>query len=146
MDTRTQKERSRIMAAVHSRNTGPELLVRRFLWSKGIRYRLHVANVPGTPDISLSRCKLAIFVHGCFWHGHVGCPKGRLPKTRLEYWGPKIDANMKRDVVIAEQLNQAGWHQLVIWECQLRTRQATDTALTRLWNDIRSICPDIGSA
>lgn len=144
MDTRTKEERSRIMAAVHSKNTGPELMVRRFLWSKGMRYRLHERNVPGTPDIALRRHKIAIFVHGCFWHGHVGCPKGRLPKSRLEYWGPKIDANMKRDAVIAEQLKHAGWHQLVIWECQLRNRQSAAAELTRLWNRILSICPNIG--
>ena len=146
MDTRTQEERSRIMAAVHSKNTGPELLVRRFLWSKGMRYRLHASNVPGTPDITLRRHKLAIFVHGCFWHGHVGCPRGRLPKSRLEYWSAKIDANKKRDLETAEQLNQEGWHQVVIWECQLRTQQTASTTLSQLWSEIRSRCLEIALA
>ena len=134
------------MAAVHSKDTGPELMVRRFLWSKGMRYRLHAANVPGTPDITVRRHRLAIFVHGCFWHGHEGCSRGRLPKSKLEYWSPKIDANRSRDAAIAEQLSQEGWHQLVVWECQLRTQQAAATALPQLWNDIRSICPEIGLA
>ncbi len=132
------------MAAVHSKDTRPELLVRRFLWSKGIRYRLHAANVLGTPDIAVRRHRLAIFVHGCFWHGHEGCSRGRLPKSRLEYWGTKIDANKCRDAATAEQLSLEGWHRLVIWECQLRTQQAAAIALPQLWSEIRSICPEIG--
>ena len=122
MDTRSKEKRSEIMAAVHSKDTGPEMLVRRYLWSKGMRYRVHAANIPGRPDIAVRRHKLAIFVHGCFWHGHEGCPRGSLPKSRLDYWGPKIDANKKRDVAIAEQLKREGWHQVVVWECQLRTQ------------------------
>jgi len=96
VDTRTPEERSRIMAAVHSKNTTPELLVRRYLWSQGVRYRIHPKHLPGQPDIAISRCKLAIFVHGCFWHGHDNCVRGRLPKTRVEYWKAKIEANKKR--------------------------------------------------
>ena len=134
------------MAAVRSKNTGPELLVRQFLWSKGLRYRLHVASVPGTPDIVVHRLKLAIFIHGCFWHGHEGCSKGRLPKSRLEYWRPKIDANKSRDAVIAEQLNRDGWHQIVVWGCQLRTQQSAATSLPQLWNEIQSICQERGLA
>ena len=144
MDTRNKEERSKIMAAVHSKDTGPEMLVRRYLWSKGLRYRVHAANIPGRPDIAVRRHKLAIFVHGCFWHGHQGCPRGRLPKSRLDYWGPKIDANKKRDAAIEEQLKREGWHQLVVWECQIRTQQAAATALPQLWNDIRLKCPGIG--
>ena len=132
------------MVAVRSKDTRPELLVRRFLWSKGMRYRLHAAEVPGTPDIVIRRHRLAIFVHGCFWHGHEGCSRGGLPKSKLEYWGPKIDANRGRDAAIAEQLNQEGWHQLVVWECQLRTQQGAATALPQLWSEIRSTCPEIG--
>lgn len=145
-DTRTQEERSRIMAAVRSKNTGPELLVRRFLWSKGLRYRLHVASFPGTPDIAVGRLKVAIFVHGCFWHGHEECSKGRLPKSRLEYWRPKIDANRRRDAAIAEQLHREGWHQIVVWECQLRTQQSAANTLPQLWNEIQSICQEGGLA
>ncbi len=132
------------MAAVHSKDTGPEMLVRRYLWSKGMRYRVHAADLPGRPDIAVRRHKLAIFVHGCFWHGHEGCPRGRLPKSRLDYWGPKIEANKKRDAAIAEQLRREGWHQIIIWGCQLRTKQAAATALPQLWDDIRLKCPEIG--
>ena len=144
MDTRSKEKRSEIMAAVHSKDTGPEMLVRRYLWSKGMRYRVHAANIPGRPDITVRRHKLAIFVHGCFWHGHEGCPRGRLPKSRLDYWGPKIDANKRRDAAIAEQLKREGWHQIVVWECQLRTKKAAATALPQLWNDICLMCPEIG--
>lgn len=144
MDTRSKEKRSEIMAAVHSKDTGPEMLVRRYLWSKGMRYRVHAADIPGRPDIAVRRHKLAIFVHGCFWHGHEDCPRGRLPKSRLDYWGPKIDANKKRDAAIAEQLKREGWHQLVVWECQIRTQKAAAAALPQLWNDIRLKCPGIG--
>ena len=144
MDTRTKEKRSEIMAAVRSKDTGPEMLVRRYLWSKGMRYRVHAANLPGKPDISVRRHKLAIFVHGCFWHGHANCPRGRLPKSRLEYWGPKIRANKKRDLAIAEQLDKEGWHRVVVWECQFRTKQAAADSLPQLWNEIRLKCPGIG--
>jgi len=144
VDTRSKEKRSEIMAAVHSKDTGPEMLVRRYLWSKGMRYRVHAADIPGRPDIAVRRHKLAIFVHGCFWHGHEDCPRGRLPKSRLDYWGPKIDANKKRDAAIAEQLKREGWHQLVVWECQIRTQKAAAAALPQLWNDIRLKCPGIG--
>ena len=133
------------MAAVRSKDTGPELLVRRFLWSKGMRYRVHPENLPGTPDIAVRRHRLAIFVHGCFWHGHENCPKGRLPKSRLEYWNAKIDANRRRDEAIALQLRRQGWLQVVVWACQLSTRQSAATALPKLWNEIRQICPEVGS-
>ena len=143
MDTRSRHKRSQIMAAVRSKDTTPELTVRRFLWSRGIRYRVHVGSVPGTPDIAIHRYKLAIFVHGCFWHGHKACSRGRLPKSRLEYWRPKIDANRTRDLAIAEELEREGWRQLVIWECQLRTQKAASKALPQLLDDIRLMCPEI---
>lgn len=143
MDTRTKKKRSQIMASVRSKNTGPELLVRRFLWSNGLRYRIHVATLPGTPDISLAKHKLAIFIHGCFWHGHDGCNRGRLPKSRVDYWTAKIEANKVRDASTGEQLKLMGWRQLVVWECQLRTQKAASDSLPNLLNEIRLLCQDI---
>src|SRR5690348_10768683 len=95
-DTRTPAQRSRIMASVQQRNTGPEWIVRRLLHSNGHRYRLHSKKLPGKPDIVFGARKKAIFVHGCFWHGH-DCAKGRSPKSRLDYWGPKLEANRRRD-------------------------------------------------
>ena len=120
MDTLTKAERSRIMAAVHSKDTNTELLVRRYLWAKGMRYRVHAKNVPGTPDIAVHRHKLALFVNGCFWHGHEDCSRGKLPKSKLEYWSEKIQANKSRDVAISEQLKRNGWHQMVVWEWSVK--------------------------
>ena len=145
MDTRSKEKRSLIMAAVHSKDTSTELLVRRFLWSHGIRYRVHPAYLPGKPDIVISRCKLAIFVNGCFWHGHDNCSRGRPPKSRVRYWKSKIEANKKRDRLIEEKLKAKGWRQLVIWECELRTQKAASIALPRFLDSMLSMCPDIAS-
>lgn len=130
------------MAAVHSKDTRAELLVRRFLWSHGIRYRIHLKGLPGKPDIVLVRCRLAIFIHGCFWHGHEGCSRGNLPKSRLEYWKPKIEANKTRDRLIKEELKEKGWRQLVIWECQLRTKKAAESTLPELLDCVSSIAKE----
>jgi len=141
VDRVTKEKRSRIMAAVHSKNTGTELAVRRFLWSHGIRYRVHAAYLPGRPDIVIPRRKLAVFVHGCFWHGHPGCSRGRLPKSRIQYWKAKIEANKNRDHLIKEKLEDKGWRQLVIWECQLRTRKAASISLPQILDSIVALCP-----
>jgi len=133
------------MAAVHSKNTGTELLVRRFLWSHGIRYRVHPAYLPGKPDIAIPRYKLAIFVHGCFWHGHDGCPRGRVPKSRVKYWKDKIRANKSRDRLIEEKLKADGWGLLVVWECQLRTQKAAAANLPKVLDTVLSMCPRIAS-
>lgn len=143
MDTRSKEKRSQIMASVRSKNTGPELVVRRFLWSKGLRYRIHVASLPGTPDIVISKHKLAIFIHGCFWHGHNGCNRGRLPKSRVEYWRAKIDTNRVRDAAVFEQLRILGWKHLVVWDCLIRTQKAASITLPKLLNEIRTLCPGI---
>ena len=145
MDTRTEEQRSRIMAAVRSKDTGPEMLVRRFLWSNGLRYRVNVSSLPGTPDIALSRHKVAIFVHGCFWHGHAGCSRGKLPKSRLDYWSAKVNANKNRDAETKERLEGSGWKHLVIWECQLRTQKASSVALPQLLEEIRTISAESGA-
>ena len=96
MDTRTEEQRRRIMQAVRTRDTGPEMIVRRLLHSLSYRYRLHRNDLPGKPDVAFLSRRKAIFVHGCFWHGH-GCPQGRPPKSRLDYWKPKLDGNRERD-------------------------------------------------
>jgi DNA mismatch endonuclease (patch repair protein) len=139
MDTLSPEKRSEIMSAVRSKNTKAELLVRSYLWSHGIRYRIHYKYLPGKPDIAIPRYKLAIFIHGCFWHGHDGCQRGRLPKSRLEYWEPKIKANKSRDCRIEEELAEIGWRQLVIWECQLRTQKAASNTLPEILNQIFSM-------
>lgn len=117
MDTRDPIQRRRIMQAVKRENTKPELTVRRLLHSLGYRYRLHRKELPGTPDIVFPSRKKVIFVNGCFWHGH-GCKKGQLPKSRLDYWKPKIAKNVERDKNRAEQLALLAWRVFVVWQCQ----------------------------
>jgi DNA mismatch endonuclease (patch repair protein) len=111
------------MQAVKSKNTKPELIVRRCLFALGYRYRLHRKDLPGSPDIAFIGRRKAIFVHGCFWHGH-GCSKGRLPKSRIGYWQPKLEKNAERDRTKTEQLESRGWEVLVVWQCELTDTEA----------------------
>jgi len=113
--------RSRMMAGIRGKDTKPEMTIRRRLHALGYRYRLHPKDVPGKPDLALPRYRAAIFVNGCFWHGH-SCHLFRLPGTRTDFWTAKIEANRRRDRVVAADLVAAGWRQLVIWECALRGR------------------------
>jgi DNA mismatch endonuclease (patch repair protein) len=108
------------MASVKAKDTRPEMLVRRLLFSLGFRYRLHDRGLPGSPDIVVRGRKKAIFVHGCFWHRHEGCPLARLPKSRLDFWIPKLEGNRERDARKLLQLQSQGWDALVIWECELK--------------------------
>jgi len=119
VDTRTPDQRRRIMQSVSQKNTGPELAVRRLAHSLGYRYRLNSPLLPGRPDIVFAARRKVIFVHGCFWHGH-GCAKGRLPKSRLDYWKPKIDANRARDARNERSLRAAGWAVLTVWQCEAK--------------------------
>lgn len=116
-DTRTPEQRRRIMQAVKTEDTGPEWTVRRTLHALGYRYRLHVKTLPGRPDIVFRARKKVLFVHGCFWHGH-DCSKGRAPKSRLDYWGPKLNANRERDAAKTGQLAALGWDVLALWQCE----------------------------
>lgn len=113
------------MAAVRSRDTKPELLIRKALHASGLRYRLNVRNLPGRPDIVLPRYKAVIFVHGCFWHRHE-CDMFRWPESRTEFWREKLNANAARDTAAAEALSKAGWRQAVVWECALKGRKKRD--------------------
>lgn len=119
VDHVSAERRSRIMARVGQKDTKPEMILRRALFSLGYRYRLHSHLLPGRPDLVFPARKKAIFVHGCFWHGH-GCRWGKLPKTRLDYWGPKIRANVERDERALTKLAEGGWSAYVIWQCELR--------------------------
>lgn len=127
MDKMTEEQRHRCMAAIHSRDTKPELVVRKFLFSRGFRYRLNHPRLPGRPDIVLRRYRTVIFVNGCFWHGHEGCRHFTMPKSRTEYWQAKIERNRERDKRVTQQLTAMGWHCITIWECQLlpKARQLT---------------------
>lgn len=120
---------SNVMRSIRSRGTKPELAVRRLLHRMGYRFRLHRRDLPGTPDIVLPRHKLAIFVHGCFWHQHSGCRHGRVPKPRREYWLPKLSRTQERDAVALTDLEALGWRSLVIWECAVKDDDALRRAL-----------------
>jgi DNA mismatch endonuclease, patch repair protein len=119
VDTRTAEQRRRIMQSVGVKNTGPEMAVRRVVHAMGFRYALHKRNLPGRPDIVLPARQKIIFVHGCFWHGH-DCKKGRPPKSRKEYWLPKIERNRARDLEAIRRLSVDGWSILTIWQCETR--------------------------
>ncbi len=110
--------RSEVMARVRSKDTGPEMLVRHALWAAGLRYRLHDKRLPGHPDLVFVGRRVALFVHGCFWHSHTGCPRHRIPKSRVEWWARKLARNKERDANVHETLEAAGWRVLVIWECE----------------------------
>src|SRR5262245_4550871 len=120
MDTRTREKRSEIMSLVKGKNTSAELAVRRIVFALGYRYRLHGKYLPGRPDLVFPGKRKVLFVHGCFWHGHK-CPKGRPPKSRLDYWLPKIAANEQRDSRQIAQLRSGGWKTLVVWQCELKS-------------------------
>lgn len=111
--------RSKLMSRIRSKNTKPELVVRKLIFAAGYRYRLHVRTLPGSPDLVFPRRKKAVFVHGCFWHQHASCDFARMPKSRVEFWEKKFSDNKKRDQSAIEMLNHAGWAVLVIWECEL---------------------------
>jgi len=118
-DVHNTETRSFNMSRIRNKNTRPELLVRRFLHSKGFRFRINDKRLLGTPDIVLPKYRTVIFVHGCFWHGHEGCRYFVVPKTRTEWWIEKISKNKRRDQEIAEELRKSGWKVLTIFECKL---------------------------
>lgn len=128
-DTRTPEQRRRIMQSVGTKDTGPELVVRRVLHALGYRFRLHRRDLPGKPDIVLPGRRKVIMVHGCLWHGH-NCPKGRLPKSREDYWGPKIAANRRRDVDKEKALRRLGWDVLTVWQCETKNSESLADLLT----------------
>lgn len=119
------------MRLVRSKDTGPEVLVRRMLHAMGYRYRLHVRRLPGAPDIVFAGRRKVIFVHGCFWHRHKGCPNNRLPRTRTDFWLPKLEGNRKRDLANQRKLKRLGWHVLIIWECWLKDRPSLTERLMK---------------
>lgn len=120
MDRLTPERRSWLMSRVGSKNTKPELVVRRLVFSMGYRYRLHSKHLPGSPDLVFPGRKKVVFVNGCFWHGHPGCRYGRLPKSRVEFWQAKIDRNRERDRENIAALEADGWRVLIVWQCELK--------------------------
>jgi DNA mismatch endonuclease (patch repair protein) len=119
-DVHSKETRSYNMSRIRSKDTKPEMLVRRFLHKNGFRYRLHVKNMPGKPDIVLPKYKTVIFIHGCFWHGHEGCKYYVVPKTRTEWWSDKISRNIQNDINVEATLKAANWNIIIIWQCELK--------------------------
>ena len=122
-DVVTPEQRHKCMARIRSKNTKPEIMVRKYLFARGFRYRKNVRRLPGTPDIVLRKYRTVIFVNGCFWHGHEGCRYSHLPKSNVEFWRNKIERNKKRDLRERVELRRMGWHVIQVWECQLKPKE-----------------------
>ena len=131
---KVSEQRSRNMSAIKSKNTKPEIKVRKILHSMGYRFRLHSKDLPGSPDIVLPKYKTVIFVHGCFWHRHENCKFASTPKTRQEFWENKFKANVKRDLEIQEKIKNIGWKYFVIWECEARNIESIEEKIKRFLN------------
>jgi len=127
----TPKERSERMSRIRGKDTKPEMIVRRLVHGMGFRYRLHRRDLPGVPDLVFSGLKKVIFVHGCFWHRHPDpcCNLARLPKSRLDFWKPKLEANRRRDIEKQEELISLGWEILVVWECQIGDKEQLENTI-----------------
>lgn len=138
MDNLTPQQRSAQMSRIRGSNTRLEILVRKGLHARGLRYRLGGAGLQGRPDIVLPKYRTVVFVHGCFWHGH-DCPLYRLPKTRPEFWAEKISTNRVRDSRVIDQLTELGWRSIVVWECSLRgvKSEAANAFMDSVVADIR---------
>ena len=131
---KVSERRSRNMSAIKSKNTKPEIKVRKVLHSMGYRFRLHRKDLPGSPDIVLPKYKTVIFVHGCFWHRHENCKYASNPKTRKEFWENKFKTNVKRDKEIQEKIKNIGWKSVVIWECEVRNIESIEEKIKRFLN------------
>ncbi len=133
-DTVDQKTRSRIMRQVQGKNTGPEKAVRSLLHAMGFRFRLHNGDLPGKPDICLSKFKTAIFVHGCFWHRHKGCKRATMPVSNIPYWSEKFERNVAREIKNARLLRKEGWKVATVWECELKNPEKLSRRLAAFLN------------
>lgn len=137
MDIFSKSKRSQIMGAISGRETKPEIKVRKFLFSKGFRYRKNVTNLPGKPDIVLPKYKTIIFIHGCFWHCH-DCNAAKLPNTNREFWENKISANQIRDQKQQNELKNIGWKVIIVWQCELSSKPVFEKKMKLLIHEIKS--------
>ena len=136
MDVHDKETRSYNMSCIKGKNTKPEEIVRKYLFSQGFRYRKNDKRLPGTPDIVLPKYKTVIFVNGCFWHGHEGCRYFVVPKTNTEFWVNKIETNKQRDIRKINELQALGWKVCVVWECELKSKVSMQT-LEQLYSLIK---------
>lgn len=133
VDVMSAEKRSALMSSIGAKDTAPEIAVRRYLWQSGFRYRLHDTKLPGKPDLILPKWHAVIFVHGCFWHQHEGCPYFRVPATRTEFWVEKLRRNKQRDEVVMVSLLEEGWRVAVVWECAVRANVESGGDLLIEW-------------
>lgn len=138
----TKAKRSAIMSAIRGKDTRPEMVVRRAAHRLGLRYRLHVRSLPGRPDLVLPKHGIAIFVNGCFWHGHVGCKRNSIPKSNSDFWKSKIEENTRRDAENSRCLNSLGWRVVVLWECEVRSSEMATAALREIFRQDGESEPD----
>ena len=141
MDTFSKSKRSDIMSKVSGKDTKPEIIVRKFLFLRGFRYRKNVKDLQGKPDIVLPKYKTIIFIHGCFWHGHENCEAAKLPTSNIDYWTKKISSNVVRDINNKKLLQDLGWNVIVLWECELKVKNR-EKRLRLLIDDIRILKMD----
>jgi DNA mismatch endonuclease (patch repair protein) len=137
-DVHSKEVRSYNMSRIKGKDTKPEILVRKYLFSQGLRYRLYSKKLPGKPDIVLAKYKTAIFINGCFWHGHEGCHYFVIPKTRADFWTKKINTNIQNDKIISRMLENMGWQVIIIWECELK-KEKREKTLCMLLNNIKNL-------
>jgi DNA mismatch endonuclease (patch repair protein) len=137
-DRITPVQRSRNMARIRSKDTAPELIVRRLLHALGYRFRLHFASLPGRPDLAFPKRKKAIFVHGCFWHSHPGCVRATRPVSRAAFWAEKFEKNQERDTRVQAQLRDQGWNVLVVWECETKEYDTLKAKLKAFLGPVRA--------
>lgn len=137
-----------MMAGIRGRNTKPEIIVRKALFTSGFRFRLHRRDLPGKPDVVLTSRRVVVFVHGCFWHAHLGCRYAKTPSTHREFWKAKLAANVERDQRAREALMSAGWRVLVVWECATRTFSAREQLpkLLSRWIEGSELIGEFGSS
>lgn len=136
-DVFSKQKRSIIMSKISGKNTKPEIIVRKALFAKGFRYRINYKNLPGKPDIVFPKYKTVIFVHGCFWHSHLGCKDAHLPKSNIEFWAKKISSNVERDKRNVNDLIDLGWYVIIVWECEIKKKNMDDL-VNRIIDSLKS--------
>lgn len=134
-DIYSRSKRSEIMSKISGKETKPEIFVRKFLFSRGFRYRKNVKELPGKPDIVLPKYKTVIFINGCFWHGH-DCKRGKLPKSNYDFWASKIERNIQHDLSSITELKKQGWQVIVVWQCEIRNEELKQNRMTSLLNEV----------
>jgi len=132
MDKLSKEKRSQNMAKIRSKNTAPEILVRKELTEQGWKYRLHLSKLPGKPDVVIAKIKTAIFINGCFWHQHKDCKRRSMPKTNIDYWGKKLEGNIQKQKENMKNLRRLGWKTSIIWECQTKNKGSLNKIIRRV--------------